>query len=219
MVEPFYFHTRIIQVELLGIQAKNVQELLKGIKNVPEASIYHHTHHYLEQHRYFSPEHPNDFSYWISNSLGLKKLGESIASVDIFQFTEIESLRAKFIEILENYLNHNRKVIRNCIPGEEFHFLSSRIFILPTPFVANDLKEFTMYLEKVTIHSLYFHMFEARLRLKKQSNDFSRWLKDRGFTGLAEKISQLDPYTYTLEGLRREIIKLVKEELKKNGEN
>jgi len=208
-MQPFYFHTRITQVELLGKTAKNIKELYEGIKEVPSSSIYHHTHRYLEQHRYFSPEHPNDFSYWITNSLGLKKLGEKIASVDIFQFSDIEDLRKKFLEILEDYLKSS-PTLRNCLPQEEFRFLSSRIFILPTPYKATNLVEFLNCLEKVTIHSLYFHIFEARLRLKKHDNDFSCWLRDLGYKELADKLSKLDPYTYTLEGLRKRIINLVK---------
>jgi len=208
-MEPFHFHTRLTQVELLGKTAKNIKELYEGIKMVPSSSIYHHTHRYLEQHRYFSPEHPNDFSYWITTSLGLKKLGEEIASVDIFRFSDIEELRKEFLRILEIYLK-NTSVIRNCLPQEEFRFLSSRIFILPTPYKAANLREFLNCLEKVTIHSLYFHIFEARLRLKKHDNDFSCWLRDLGYKELADRISKLDPYTYTLEGLRKKIINLVK---------
>ena len=213
-MQAFYFYTRVTEVELLGKVARNVKELLQGIKEVPASSIYHHTHRYLEQHRYFSPEHPNDFSYWISNYLGLKALGEKIASVDIFQFNDIEDLRRKFIEILEEYLKEV-KSLRNCLPGEEFRFLSSRIFILPTPYIAKDLREFVECLKKVTVHALYFHIFEARLRLKKHDNDFSCWLRDLGYSEVADKISRLDPYTYTLEGLRREIIRLVEEEINK----
>ena len=74
-------------------------------------------------------------------------------------------------------------------------------------------EEFKQYLSKVTIHSIYFHMFEARMRLKKEDNDFSCWLRDAGFKSLAYKISKLDPYTYTLEGLRRQIIELVEQEI------
>ncbi|UCC95958.1 MAG: hypothetical protein JSW40_04210, partial [Candidatus Omnitrophota bacterium] len=59
-------------------------------------------------------------------------------------------------------------------------------------------------------HSIYFHMFEARLRFKKLDNDFSCWLKDAGLMDLANKISYLDPYTYTLEGLRKKITVLIK---------
>ncbi len=213
MKEPFYFNTRITQVELLGRVARNVKELLEGIKKVPSSSIYHHTHKYLEQHRFFSPEHPNDFSYWINTSLGLKKLAEKIASIDIIQFSDIEELRAKFIQILEDYLKDSL-FLRNCIPSEEFRFLSSKIFVLPTPFVAHNLEEFGEALKRVTVHSFYFHMFEARLRLKKPDNDFSCWLRDQGYIRLAEKVSQLDPYTYTLEGLRKKLIRLVEEEIR-----
>jgi hypothetical protein len=85
--------------------------------------------------------------------------------------------------------------------------------------VARNLKEFSSCLGKVTIHSIYFHVFEARLRLKKPDNDFSCWLRDRGFLNLADKISKLDPYTYTLEGLRKEIIKLINERIGKNDKN
>jgi hypothetical protein len=41
-------------------------------------------------------------------------------------------------------------------------------------------------------------------------NDFSNWLTVAlGETALADKIQRLDPYTHTLEGLRRRIMTLV----------
>jgi len=214
----FHFYTRITQVELLGRKARNIKDLLSGLEKVPSASIYHHTHRFLEQHRHFSPEHPNDFSYWVTTSLGLKALGEKISSVDIFQFKDIEDLRGRFIDILRDYLKE-KPPLRRCLEKEEFRFMSSKIFILPTPFVAKNLKEFLQCLERVTIHSLYFHIFEARMRLKKHDNDFSYWLRDLGFNSLADRISKLDPYTITYEGLRKKIINLVKDEIEKNEKN
>ncbi len=211
-MEKFYFYTKITQVELLGRIARNVKELLEGIKIVPSASIYHHTHRFLQQHQYFSPEHPNDFSYWITMNLGLKKLGEKIAAVDIMKFSDIEDLRHAFVLILEDFIKETPR-LRSCIPTEEFRFLSSRMFVLPTPFVARNLEEFLDCLKKITIHSLYFHVFEARLRLKKPDNDFSCWLRNAGYIDLAKSISRLDVYTYTLEGLRKKIISLVNDYL------
>lgn len=215
---PFYFYTRITQVELLGRSARNIRELLNHIEKVPFSSVYHHTHRYLEQHRYFSPEHPNDFSYWISNALGLKKLGEKISSVDVFQFKDIEELRKRIIDILKEYVGKT-PTLKNCLKGEEFNFLSSKIFILPTNFIAKNLNEFISCLRRVTIHSLYFHIFEARMRLKKGNNDFSYWLRDAGYSGLADRLSRFDPYTYTLEGIRNKIITAVLEELDRNENN
>ncbi len=49
--------------------------------------------------------------------------------------------------------------------------------ILPTAYVAHDLREFVEALRKISPASLYFHVFESRLRLGQESNDFSIWLE------------------------------------------
>jgi hypothetical protein len=86
---------------------------------------------------------------------------------------------------------------------------------LRTPYVAHDLREFIEVLRKVSIDSLSFHIFEARLRLQKGVNDFSIWMEDcLGDKDLADKLAYLDPYNYTLEGLRSTIIQLVEKRIK-----
>ncbi|MDO9027748.1 MAG: DUF5752 family protein, partial [Candidatus Roizmanbacteria bacterium] len=58
--------------------------------------------------------------------------------------------------------------------------------------------------------SLYFHIFESRLRLHRGVNDFSIWLQDcLDEKELSDKIAVLDPYNYTIEGLRSLIIQLI----------
>ncbi|MCD6133410.1 MAG: hypothetical protein J7J16_03740 [Deltaproteobacteria bacterium] len=208
MAEPFYFHTQFNLVEILNKKSKNVIELLEGIKVVPDSSIFYHTHKFLEQHHYLLPEPANDFAYWISDVLEEKTLGEEIGSVDIVDFPSIRELRNRFIEILEEHIDKNRPV-RNCTEGSEFHFMACKTFILPTPYIAHNLKEFKEILRKISKSSLYFHIFEARIRLGKVDNDFSRWLRDLGKDRIAAEISHLDPYTYTLEGLREKIISII----------
>ena len=85
MPEPFYFCSELHLVKLLGLKAKNPVELLNHITQVPKASIYYHTHRFLQQHHYLSPEPPNDFAYWTTNILALEALGERLASVDIIR--------------------------------------------------------------------------------------------------------------------------------------
>jgi hypothetical protein len=73
--------------------------------------------------------------------------------------------------------------------------------------VAHDLGEFLEILRNVTIDSIYFHIYEARMRLQKGTNDFSIWIADTlGEKELANKISAIDPYVYTLGNLRNRII-------------
>lgn len=208
MSDPFYFFSELHLVKLLGIRAKNPCELLERIKQVPPSSIYYHTHRFLQQHHYLSPEPPNDFAYWVTNILGLDALGESLASVDIVRFGSIDELRQEFIRILFDYIAKGKYCL-DCEAGEEFHFMDCVTVIIPTPYVARTVREFLDIIPKLSIYSLYFHVFEARMRLRNAENDFSRWLRDSGQIALADKLSRLDPYTMTLEGLREKIIKVV----------
>jgi hypothetical protein len=205
MPEPFHFYSELHLVRLLGLKAKNPAELLEHIRHVPTSSIYYHTHRFLQQHHYLTPEPPNDFAYWVTNILSLDALGELLASIDIIHFTDIEALRKSFVTVLSSYIE-NGKFVVDCEPGAEFHFMSCVTVIMPTPYVAHTVEEFVEALSKVSISSLYFHMFEARLRLGGAENDFSRWFKGIGREQIAHEISHLDPYTITLEGLRARIL-------------
>uniref|UniRef100_A0A7C1J7G9 Uncharacterized protein n=1 Tax=Ammonifex degensii TaxID=42838 RepID=A0A7C1J7G9_9THEO len=208
MKNAFYFYTQYHLVRLLGIKARNPVELLEGIRKVPASSIYYHTHRFLQQHRYLSPEPPNDFAYWLTNVLNLKELGEAFASVDTAEFKNMEELRAEFVRILTGYLSEGNHVV-DCPPGQEFYFSACKTFILPVPYTAHNLKEFAKILGKISVNSLYFHVFESRMRLEKGENDFAAWFRSIGKNELAEELMRLDPYTITLEGLREKIISLV----------
>ncbi len=208
--EGFRFYTRLHLTELTGLRAATLGQLLDLVKQVPESCIYHHTHRFLQQHQTFSPEPPNDFSYWVAEALGEDRLAEELASVDVIQFVCLEDLRKEFVRIIEAYLGENPlSKLKFCRSEEEFNFIKSVSFILPTSYTASNLADFVEILKKVGIDSLYFHIFEARLRLGKTTNDFSWWIDSSlGNKVLAEKISRLDPYTYTMEELRLTLIKI-----------
>jgi hypothetical protein len=207
-IAPFRFYSRSHQVLLLGRRARSVSELFDGVREIPPASIYYHTHRYLQQHHYLSPEPPNDFAYWVTNILNLDHLGEALASVDIMSHTHIEDLRQAFLAMLSTYVTEGRH-LTTAPPGEEFHFMACKTFVLPTQYEAHNLAEFAEYLGKVTLDTLYFHVFEAPLRLKREENDFSAWFVSLGKTDLAKKVAGFDPYTVTLERLRQRLIAAV----------
>jgi hypothetical protein len=212
---PFQFYTRLHLSELTGLKASTLSELLELTKRVSGSSIYHHTHRFLQQHQYLSPEPPNDFAYWVTEVLGEDRLGEKLASIDIIQFTTIRSLREKIIEIIETYLqDYPDAELRFAHPGSEFHFINSVSFIFTTRYIAHNLREMADILKKITIDSVYYHIFEARLRLEKGDNDFSNWIESAiGDQQLADQISRLDPYTFTLEDLRNTVIKIIEKRI------
>lgn len=209
MSEPFHFKTSLRLIQALGIKAKNLQELLEGLKIVPLSSVYYHTHRLLYQQILLSPEPPNDFAYWINHSLNLKELSESMASINIISFNSLKEIKNQLIKILTDYINIKNPTAIS-MQGQEFHFMKCQTFVLPTPFFATNINEFYDALKKVSINSLYFHLIESRLRLKNNLNDFSLWLKSIGEEEAALKIEHIDPYTITLEGLRKKLISLIK---------
>ncbi len=216
-VKPFVFYTRLHLSQMTGLRAANISQLMELIKQVSGSCIYHHTHRFLQIHQYLSPEPPNDFAYWVNYVLGEDELGERLASIDTVQFSSIRSLREKIIQTIENYIENNPLAkLRFSRKDEEFHFIESISFIIPTKYSVTTLRDFSRTLKKVTIDSIYFHIFESRLRLEKQNNDFSAWIDDAfGNKILADSIARLDPYTHTLEDLRKKLINIVDNAIKK----
>jgi len=213
--DPFRFYTRLNLPELTGLRATTLSELLALLKTVPGSSIYHHTHRFLQQHQYLSPEPPNDFAYWVSKVLGEDELGELLASIDTVQYATIRQLREKIVSTVEEYLEEDRSAVRKFArTGEEFHFIKSVSFLIPTHYCVHDLREFAEVLEKITVDSIYFHIFEARLRLERGNNDFSNWIENSlNDKELADQLARLDPYTQTLEGLRKSLLDIVHKKL------
>lgn len=208
--EPFRFHTRLHLSELTGLKSSTLEELLERLKDAPGSCIYHHTHRFLQQHQFLSPEPPNDFAYWVATVLGEEKLAERLSSIDTVQYPTIRALREKIAAVVRDYLQGHPAARRKFADeGEEFHFIKAVSFVLPTRFEARDIDEFADILRKITVDSIYYHIFEARLRLERGMNDFSNWIQNSlGDSQTAEEISRLDPYTYSMEDLREKIIRI-----------
>jgi small-conductance mechanosensitive channel len=213
--QPFRFFTRLYIKELTGLKARNLSELVTILKDVDDSVVYYHTHNFIEEYQYLTPQPANDFAMWVYDALGDQVLGEKLANVDTFEFSTIGALRERLVDVINEELSIKHDG-RQAPPGREFHFIKSLSVILPTYYVAHDLREFVEILRMVSLDTLYFHIFEARLRLHKGVNDFSIWLNDcLGEKELADRIAVLDPYTYTLEGLRSMIIQLVEKHMER----
>ena len=203
---PFVFRTERRLVVLTGLTARNLPELLAHLKAVSSASIFYHTHHLYLSHHFERPRFYNAFASWIGESLQEKMLAEQIGAIDMLAFRHLGDLRSAIVKVIENHLKQNEGPVRNCPNREEFRFCKSKSFVMPTGVIANDPPDFFAKLPLVANTSLYYHFFEARLRLGVPSNDFSQWLEWLGETKTARQIEELDPYIYTLDELKQRII-------------
>ena len=217
MPEPFEFYTQQQLILLTGRRARNLLELLEHVRSVPGASIFYHTHYlYLTQH-FVKPKFYNEFAAWASHALQERRLGERLAAIDLLSVSSIRELRESIAAEIERYLHETPGSLRDCPPGDEFHFCEAKSFIFPTGLVAHDVSEFFSLLPSISNASLHFHFFEARLRLERPTNDFTFWLSHIGEDRLARAIDRLNPYVVSLEELKTQIFKIGRRYIRKTA--
>jgi len=215
--KPFVFKTVDTLVELTGLKARNLGELLEILRTVDRSSIYYHTYHLFRQYHFLTPNFPSDFAYWVSEILQEKALGEKLTSLDFRDFGSIEAYREKIAGTIARHLettSHSNQAKE----GLEFHFCSSKSIVFTTGHQARTLEEFERSLRKVDLSSIYYHFIEFRARVKNPlTNEFSEWLdKELLFPKLAEQIRALDPFAYSLDGIREKILTYLARELYKD---
>lgn len=203
----FFECTRLIQPT--GRKAQDLGQLLSLINMVGPGVIYHHTHQYYLKASIEVPEYSNDFAVWAAQSLEERALAEKLASLDLYAYRQIEEVRQALNGTIKSYLSQNPppRSVRN---GDEFFFNDAVTIVMEVGPEVKTLTRFIEALRTVGTSSIYFHFFEARMRLQRPSDDFSIWLEQSlGQTGLAQNIRKLDPYLYSLEGLRQEILSIL----------
>jgi hypothetical protein len=66
---------------------------------------------------------------------------------------------------------------------------------------------------------IYYHFYEARMRVPGGTDDFSRWVDEvLGKRELAEKIRGIDPFMHNTEEIRTHIAGIVMEEVNRDME-
>ena len=210
---PFYFNSASHLLRIGREKATCLQELLDAIRTCPDTSIFQHTFQTLEEHHYIREGFSNDFAHWAFSACNEVELAERLSSIDVREFTSIQVLRERLVNLIDSYLQKNpRAATRTAM--EPFYLMAADLVVIPTPYVARNLEEFADGLRKVSIHSIYYHFIDARLRLKLNTNDFSVWLEtELDMPMVGERLNRIDIYTSTLEGVRRSILKTVEAEI------
>jgi hypothetical protein len=213
---PFEFRQCVSIHKSTGKKAGNLRELRDVIAEASEDSIVHHNYQYFQKGHML--EYTNDFAEWVGESLGEKALAEHLSNIDPYDFKEIGALRTELLELIDDYLDkfpHSKEAM----PGDEFYFSQTVTLIFPVDIRARNLSEFFAAIKYIEEDCIYYHFYEARIRLGRGSDDFSRWFEDTlGEKDLAGKIRAVDPLMYTVEQIRTFIAGLVEEEVRRDME-
>lgn len=215
-IMPFEFRQCISILKSTGRKAKNLRTLRDEIAMVSDECIFHHTYQYFLKGHIL--EYTNDFAQWVGESLEERALAEYLSNMDPYDFKDIRDLRDKLSNVIDDYLKTFPEP-REAIPGDEFYFNETVTLIFPMGIRAKNLAEFLTAIKYIDAGSIYYHFFEARIRLGGGIDDFSRWIEDAfEKRELAEKIRAIDPFMHDLEGIRGHIATAVEEEVRKDME-
>jgi len=213
---PFEFKECISLVKSTGKKAKTLRELRELIALVHDESIYYHTYQYYLKRQVV--EYNNDFAHWAGEGLEERTLSEYFSNVDHFSFKDMGDLRKALLKVIDDYLEQFPEP-REVMPGSEFYFKEAIILVFPTGLRASNLAEFFIAIKYMDAPSVYYHFFEARMRLGSGIDDFSRWFEDGlGRKEVALKIRSVDPLMHTLDGVKEHLALILEEAVKKDME-
>jgi hypothetical protein len=213
-VHSFQFYECIPTVMPTGRWAANLREFLHTVREVEPSVIFHHVFQAHLKHQFDIWEYPNDFAEWAANCLEDMVLAEKLASLNPYDLAETEQVREAIVEIVEEHL-WGKPTVPWARPGFEFFFNDSKTVVIATGVECSDLRGFARALRQVPNGSIYFHFYEARLRLgNRDIDDFSYWIEDNlGHPELVHKIRNIDFYFLSLGELKDRLLRLVEGEL------
>ncbi len=213
---PFEFFTVAYLTRIGNQSAGNLEELLSGLEQCSDASIFHHTFQTLGSHHFLTEGFSNDFAQWALAEANRDALAEQFAALDIRDYTSIAALRADLCRVLRDFIAAFPQFGRQ-EALDRFYFCESVEETMPFSLTANNLDEFRHGVESISHASFHFHFVTSRLRLQFRSNDFSNWLAGSlGLNSLAENINRIDIYTNTLDSARAKMLRLVDRERRRN---
>lgn len=211
---PFEFKQCINIIKATGMKAGNLRELRDMIAVVSGGSIFHHTYQYFLKGHVL--EYTNDFAHWAGESLEERALSEHLSNVDPYAFKNIEDLRRELLNVIDGWLETFPES-RKAMPGDEFYFNETVTLTFPSGIKAKNLAEFLIAIKFVDAAAIYYHFYEARVRLGV--DDFSEWLEDSlSKKELSEKIRTIEPFMHSIEEIREHMIEAVEEDVRREME-
>src|SRR5713226_7301759 len=102
---PFEFFTVAHLTRIENLSAGTLAELLAGLEQCSDASIFHHTFQTLSSHHFLTEGFSNDFAQWALAEANRDALAEQFAALDIRDYTSIAALRADLCRVLRDFIN------------------------------------------------------------------------------------------------------------------
>lgn len=217
MPKTFEFKQCVTILKSTGKKAGTLRELKDVLAQVSDGAIAHHTYQYFLKGHVM--EYTNDFAHWAGESIEERALAERLSNIDPYAYASVQDLRRDLIGAIDDYLTLFPEP-RDAMPGDDFHFNETVMLVFPAGVRARNLAEFLMAMKYAETSTLYYHFYDARVRLGNRVDDFSQWLEEgMEKPEVAGKIRSIDPFMHNLETIRLRIIGAVEDEVKRDMES
>ncbi len=184
-------------------RASSLRELGEHIETVGVDSIYYHFWGGLIQARFDEREYNNDFASWVRHALHDPPLAERLAVLDPTDFGELEALRGRLLELIEERLDESESVqwMRASRP---FEFVRSQIVVFDTRHRIGSPEELADLLPRLSTGTVFYHFIDARRRVPGRVDDFREWLSAFGerHADLIAGIARIEPYFSSMSEIR-----------------
>lgn len=175
---PFKVQDCAIITRMGGVSsAVNLRELRERVAVCPAESLYYHFCETLVRPSFDDPEFRNDFAVWASRHLRDRVLAERLGIINPYTFEDIESLREKVIDIMDERLAEAPYI--PWVPkGEDFRFMRGVTIVFDTHVELKTPKDLVNHFPAMSLSAIYYHFVEARRRTPGNTDDFTTWLVD-----------------------------------------
>jgi hypothetical protein len=100
---PFEFVTVSYLTRISNLSAGTIGELLTGLENCSDASIFHHTFQTLGSHHFLTEGFSNDFAQWVLADANRNDLAEQLAALDVRDYVSIAALRRDLCRVVSDF--------------------------------------------------------------------------------------------------------------------
>lgn len=190
-----------------GRRARTLLELRDELRTIDPASIYFHFWGGLLRSTFDDPRFHNGFAIWADHGLHDTALAERLSVIDPTDFGDMEHLRARLIEVIDDDLAKTG-LIPTAREGAEFDFVRSQIVIFDTDRRLLNPAELPGAVARMSRTSIFYHFVDARRRTPDSVDDFTTWLIDmdrEGFQDLCVGLASIDPFYGSLVETREAI--------------
>jgi hypothetical protein len=205
--KPFAVKDCALLAVATGRRAQNLRELRDILVTIHPSSIYYHFWGGLLRPRFDDPQFNNDFAAWCHYALHDEALAERLAVTDPTDYEDLEALRRKLVEVIEDRLDEMERPEWARF-DQQFNFLRSQIVVFDTHRSLANPEDLVHALTRMSVGSVFYHFVDARRREPIGVGDFRTWLMGFGekYAELSAKLASVDPYFINLNELRQQLV-------------